>query len=184
MFAPSALDIQKALERLAGGLGRYQWLQAMVSECNVTTDGEFQRRFTVFYRVRRSSEWRAAFFALMEKSKSSGINFLDALRAIRLSTGRIEASFASKLVATLDPSKPVVDKFVLQCFQLRLPNWGLADREVKTVELYRQLCLRYDGFMTSANGVKIRNMFDEKYPNATITDIKKIDLVLWQIRPD
>jgi len=184
MFAPSVLEIQKALERLADGLGRYQWLQAKVLKCNVTTDREFQRRFTAFYRVRRNSEWRREFFALMESSKSGGINFSEALQAIHRSTGRIEASFASKLVATLDPSKPVIDKFVLRCFKLRLPNWGLADREENTIELYGKLCLKYDGFMTSPDGVKIRNMFDERYPNAKIMDIKKIDLVLWQIRPN
>jgi hypothetical protein len=27
----------------------------------------------------------------------------------------------------------------------------------------------------------IRKMFDNKYPKANITDLKKIDLVLWQI---
>jgi len=184
MFAPSVLEIQKALKRLADGLGRYQWLQARVLKCNVTTDREFQRRFTAFYRVRRNSEWRREFFALMENSKSGGTNFSEALQAIQCSTGRIEASFASKLVATLDPSKPVIDKFVLRCFKLRLPNGGFADREENTIDLYGQLCLKYDGFMASPDGVKIRNMFDERYPNAKIMDIKKIDLVLWQIRPN
>jgi len=85
MFAPSVLEIQEALERLADGLGRYQWLQAKVLKCNVTTDREFQRRFTAFYRVRRNSEWRREFFALMEKSKSGGINFSEALQATNTS---------------------------------------------------------------------------------------------------
>jgi hypothetical protein len=184
MFTLSVPEIQKALERLADGLRRYQWLQDKVSKCDVTTDPEFQRRFNAFYRVRRNAEWRSEFFALMEKSKSSGTNFSGALQTVHRSTGRIEASFTSKLVATLDPSKPVIDKFVFRCFKLRLPNWGSANREEKTIELYGQLCLKYDGFTKSPDGVKIRNMFDERYPDAKITDIKKIDLVLWQIRPN
>jgi hypothetical protein len=106
------------------------------------------------------------------------------LQAIHRSTRRIEASFSSKLVATLDPSKPVIDKFVLRCFELRLPYWGSAGRVENTIELYEKLCLKYDGFMTSPDGVRIRNMFDERYPNANIVDIKKMDLVLWQIRPN
>ncbi len=182
MFAPSVLQIQKALERLADGLKRYQWLQANVSKCNVAVDPEFQRRFTAFYRVRRNSEWRKEFFAVMEKSKSGGTNFPETLQTIHRSTGRIEASFASKLVATLDPSKPVIDKFVLQCFKLRLPNWGSADRVENTILLHRSLCLKYDGLMAGPDGANIRNMFDERYPNAKITDIKKVDLVLWQIQ--
>lgn len=97
-------------------------------------------------------------------------------------TGRIEASFASKLVATLDPSKPVIDKFVLGNFELRLPTRTVANREERTIELYQQLCLKYCGFMKGPVGTMIRKMFDEKYPNANITHLKKIDLVLWQIR--
>lgn len=126
MFAPSVLEIQKALERLVDGLGRYQWLQARVLKCDVTSDREFQRRFDAFYRVRRNSEWRREFFALMEKSKSGGTNFSETLQGVYRSTGRIEASFASKLVATLDPSKPVIDTFVLRCFELRLPYGGFG----------------------------------------------------------
>jgi hypothetical protein len=67
MFVPSELNIQSALGRLPDGVKSYQWLQANVMKCNVSTDRDFQRRFDAFYRVRRGSEWRAAFFALMEK---------------------------------------------------------------------------------------------------------------------
>ena len=38
------------------------------------TDRDFQRHFDAFYRVRRASEWRGAFFELMEKSKSSSMH--------------------------------------------------------------------------------------------------------------
>jgi hypothetical protein len=60
----------------------------------------------------------------------------------------------------------------------------VADWEEKTIAVYERLCLKYDGFVTSPDGVQIRNMFDERYPDAKIMDIKKIDLVLWQIRPN
>jgi hypothetical protein len=133
--------------------------------------------------VRRSFEWQREFFALMEKSKGGDVAFSEALRTIHRSTGRIEASFTSKLVATLDASKPVLDKFVLGHFRLRLPAWSLADREDATIEVYDRLRLEYDRLTASPEGLKIRDMFDEMYPDAQITDIKKIDLVLWQIRP-
>lgn len=182
MLELSATDIQKALGRLDDGVKRYQWLQANVLTCNVSTHRDFQRRFDAFYRVRRGAEWRAAFFNLMEDSKGNGIDFAQALRSLNGSTGRLEASFASKLVATLDPSTPVIDKFVLDNFDLRLPYWGAADREERTIEVYQQLCLKCCGLMTSPIGVMIRTMFDSKYPGTNVTDLKKIDLVLWQNR--
>src|ERR1700733_3147012 len=182
MFAPSVLEIQKSLEVIAVGLERYQRLQAKASECNVATDIEFQRLFDGFYRVRRSDKWRREFFTVMQESKIGGINFSGALRAIHLRTARIEASFASKLVATLDPSKPVIDKFVLSYFNLRLPKWGSANRVEGTIELYNKLCTKYESLIPSDDGALIIKMFDERYPNAAIENIKKIDLVLWQIR--
>jgi hypothetical protein len=68
------------------------------------------------------------FFALLESSKLNGIGFPEALREIHHRCGMVEASFASKLVATLDPSKPVIDKFVLEYFAMRLPTTGLRAR--------------------------------------------------------
>lgn len=182
MPSPSEADIQKALGNLADGMRRYQWLQANVHRSDVATNREFQKKFNGFYRVRRGAEWQASFFELMEAAKRTGIQFTDALRSINTTTGRIEASFASKLVATLDPSKPVIDKFVLQQFALQLPMYGVANRVERTIVLYHQLCDKYALFMNSPVGSQIRTMFDERYPGANITDLKKIDLVLWQIR--
>jgi hypothetical protein len=36
------------------------------------------------------------------------------LRALYIATGRVEASFASKVAASVDPGKPVIDAFVLK----------------------------------------------------------------------
>jgi hypothetical protein len=111
-----------------------------------------------------------------------GIDFPDALKRINGHTGRIEASFASKLVATLDPSKPVIDRFVLEHFELHLPRRGLSDRERKTNDLYYDLCDKYRVFIQSPTAKMIRDLFDSRHPNSEVSELKKIDLVLWQIR--
>src|SRR5207245_3969888 len=74
-----------------------------------------------------------------ESSKAKGIEFPEALQEVNRRTGRVEASFASKLVATLDPSKPVIDKFVLAHFELSLPRCGVSNQGLKTIHLYREL---------------------------------------------
>ncbi len=176
-------EIQTALRRLETGLDRYLWLQRHVRLCDVSTNEEFQRCFTGFYRVRRNSQWRSVYFGLLESSKAEGIDFPAALKEINRRTGRIEASFASKLVATLDPSKPVIDKFVLEYFELRLPSWGSRDRETKTIDMYYDLRDKYSAFIQSPTGKMIRELFDSRYPCSEVSELKKIDLVLWQIRP-
>jgi hypothetical protein len=114
--------------------------------------------------------------------ETQGNRLGEALREITHRCGRIEASFASKLVATLDPSKPIIDKFVLEYFAMRLPRWGAADRADKTIELYRELCEKYQALLQSPTGQQIRESFDLRYPKSEITQLKKIDLVLWQLR--
>jgi hypothetical protein len=176
-------EIQTALSRLQPGLDRYLWLQHHVRLRDVSTDEEFQRCFCRFYRVRRDFQWRPVYFGLLESSKVRGIDFPAALREINRRTHRIEASFASKLVATLDPTRPVIDQFVLHCFGLRLPTFGTVDREAKTVAVYDQLCAQYETFMHSPTAAIILERFEDQYPGSNVTPLKKLDLVLWQIRP-
>src|SRR5215472_8719126 len=135
MGEPTEEQVRIALSRVRPGLTKYLWLQRQVRLCDVTANEEFQRTFCSFYRVRRDSQWQSKYFALLESSKLGGIDFPRALQEINLRCGKIEASFASKLVATLDPSKPVIDKFVLNYFGLQLPRWGSPDREARTIEL-------------------------------------------------
>jgi len=126
MLAETA--IQHALENLEPGLRQYEWLQANVLQRNVATDVVFQTKFDAFYRVRRASNWRKVYFELLERAKTTRIDFATALQAIQHSTNRMEASFASKLVAMIHPSQPVIDKFVLQRFDLGLPTYGVVKR--------------------------------------------------------
>jgi hypothetical protein len=40
----------------------------------------------------------------------------------------------------------------------------------------------YNDYHKDERGQKIIELYDEEYPNTGITDIKKIDFVIWQIR--
>lgn len=77
--------------------------------------------------------WQSPSFALLESAKRAPITFEAALSQLFDATGQVEASFASKLVATLDPSLPVIDKFVLAQAGLTLPRAEAADRQATIV---------------------------------------------------
>ncbi len=118
-------------------------------------------------------------------SKNNGsITFEGVVNALRdKKTDRIEASFASKLVATLDPTKPVIDKWVLRAFHLSRPYYRTSGcRESAMVELFYQLGEKYEKLLACSLGHMILDKFEAHYPCAPITNLKKIDLVLWQIR--
>ncbi len=100
--------IEKALPLAAAGLKTNCWLQAALAEADVAHHREFQTRFNAFYRVRRNPAWQSAFYGLLQENKSKRQSFADVLRALHAVTGRAEASFASKLVASVDPDMPVI----------------------------------------------------------------------------
>jgi hypothetical protein len=175
-------EVRKALAALEPAVLRYRWLQSRSRTSDVRSDAEFQRQFNGYYRLRRNQEWRSAYYKLMQAEKVERRGFAAVLHSLKSSTGRVEASFASKLVATIEPKLPVIDRYVLLHFGLRLPSYQASERELKTVHVYDELVRCYESLVVSPLGVRIRYLFNEQYGDHPITDLKKIDLVLWRIR--
>lgn len=83
---------------------------AHIVEVDVSTDTAFQKKFTSFYRVGRDDRWRREFYCLFEECKTvEALSFQYILQEMFNRTGRIEASFSSKLLATLNPQMPILD---------------------------------------------------------------------------
>lgn len=179
---PHSTQVLAALPRVAPGLAKYCWLQAHLFDRDVSVDREFQRRFAGFYRVRRGEAWRRAFFEILQNHKGTNLRFSNALGQLAVATGRVEASFASKLVATINPDQPVIDSVVLRNVGLRLPPPGAADRLDRIVLVHSRLANWYTQQLGSAAGAEVIRLFREAYPSALISDTKALDLVLWQIR--
>ena len=174
--------IDDALPRVRPGLDKYLVLQTRRDSCDVRRDREYRRRFNHFYRVRRGEEWQGKFYSLLERSKTKPASFADILTALHRATGRYEASFASKLLATIDPEMPVIDSIVLRNLNLKLPT-GSARRLEQLAVLHRELNARFREFLTTDAGRYLVTRFRAEYPDANITEIKMLDLVLWQTRP-
>lgn len=174
--------IDAALPRVKKGLDSYVWLQAKHAATDVRADADFRRRFNGFYKVRRNQAWQDVFYDLLERGKSRPTTFADTLAELQRRTGRCEASFASKLVATLDPTLPVIDAFVLQNVGMRLPPATKADRVAATVDIHHRLTETLGACLTTPSGRYLVRAFDRAFPQAGITDMKKLDLVLWQTR--
>jgi hypothetical protein len=170
--------VEAALPKVEPGLRKYRLIQDRLHCCDVSTDRDFQRQFDHFYRVRKNQEWRTCFFGLLERVKACGISFHEALDSMQSATGNVEASFASKLVATIDPSKPVIDKFVLKHFRLSLPYPKAKNRFERVLNLYESLCEQFSGLIASSTGSTILDCFDRRFGHTNLTALKKVDLVL------
>lgn len=139
-------------------------------------DELFQRLFVGFYRVRRDLHWRRAFFELLERAKHHGTTYADTLSALGEATGRLEASFASKLFATVDPHMPAIDSIVLKNLGLRLPDYSAQNRERKLIELHESMRLLYREHVATRAGRDLVVRFRDRFPDADITEGKMLDL--------
>ncbi len=179
----AAAAIERALPLVSEGLGKYCRIQNALKTTDVAHHPEFQRSFNGFYRIRRDTTWRRSFYSLLEDQKSSRRSFAAVLEALRTATGRVEASFVSKLVASVDPDQPVIDFFVLKNLGLRLSSAGTVEARVaRIVDVHAQIGLAFSEYLKTDMGTYLTKRFEEIYPDRHLTRIKMLDLTLWQIR--
>lgn len=180
----TSAEIDAALPMIKKGLGHYLWLQAKRDACDLRADPEYRRKFNGFYKVRRGPAWQDRFYDLLERAKGTKPSFAEVLGALREATWRWEASFASKLVATVDPEQPVIDSVVLKNLGLKLPAHGSPNRAERTAHLHRTLVTFFSEFLPTENGRYLVRRFREAYPDADITETKMLDFVLWKTKPE
>lgn len=180
----SDLQIERALERIEPGLTKYLWIMDRVRRCDVRADADFQRTYNGFYRVRKPATFRGPYYALMEEAKGRPMAFADVLRALHAAVGSVEASFASKLVATLDPKQPVWDTHVLVNVGLRKPYTYQRDQLDRTIAVFDELKRRSAALVASPEGQRMVASFRRRYPDAAVTEAKRVDFVLWMHRGD
>jgi hypothetical protein len=175
-------QIHEALAVLGPAVDTYCWIQDRFTSSNVIADAEFQQKFNGYYRVRRNAEWRRAYYCMMESARQSQPTFSTVLGELNQRTRRIEASFTSKLIATVNPLLPVIDRFVLERLEIKLPYYKNVHRIEGTVKVYEDVCKKYEQILSSAPGSQVCAMFDARFPRRHLTAVKKIDLVLWKVR--
>lgn len=168
----------------------YDYLQRSLRITNVTQCALYRGRFKEFYVVRRDDDWCEIYFEVLEREKHNETpSFQEVLEEMHnraehnTKYGRkhlIERSFSSKLVATINPELPVWDKHVRDNLGLNKPAYPSLGR---TVEIYSEIRLRTLRILQSERFENWRARFDEAFPQFThFTDVKKLDLFLWQKR--
>jgi hypothetical protein len=170
-------------EKIKPGLEKYQIIMERLHKVDVSKDEEFQKAFNGFYRMRqRPKEYYIYYFSLMEQLKNREASFELILRQILDNTGRCEASFSSKMLATLCPDKPIWDKYVLENLKLKIPYSSDKNRIEKTIQLYNEIAFWYTDNLKSEESRELLQKFDCHFPNIKISSTKKIDFILWQTR--
>lgn len=185
-LALKILNNQKAIiEKLPPKmLNTYYWLQDNLYLRNVSSDAEYKRKFSGYYRMRFvSKQYRDRFFSLFEAIKNdTELSFVDVAKQFSQVDGRHEFSFISKMLHTIDPNRPIYDSQVDQALQIHRtyePNIELKIQQDE--EILKQIFFVYQRLEASAEMVKPLAAFDQIIPSRSMSIAKKLDFLLWAL---
>lgn len=170
-------------DKLTKGLNKYISIMHDFESTDVFAELNFQKKFKGFYKIRRNQEFCNQYFSILQKHKKNKILSFEYVLTALLTNGKLEASFSSKLLATINPELPVWDKEVLRNIESELkPLSSTGDRIKDAVHKYNAMADYYKIKLQSDEGKQMIQLFDDKYPATNITNLKKIDFILWQTR--
>ena len=144
---------------------------------------DFQRVFNGYYRIRRNKEWRRDYYDLFIRARDNRFTFEQIITDMFRRTGNVEASFSSKMLATIDTSKPIWDRYVLQNLGVKLTGKTPEEKMKNAVKLYIQIEEWYAEYLTTPEAHDNIEVFNRLLPEYTwVSDTKKIDCLLWSKR--
>lgn len=175
------INANKVLQdQFARGLGLDRYEEIMQGD---PQSSDFQRFFNGYYRIRRNEEWRQHYYALFCKARDENYSFGQIITELYHCTGNIEASFSSKMLATIDASKPIWDQYVLQNLGLALTGKTKEEKLQNAVLLYDKIIEWYEEYFKTEEAHENIKVFNQLLPDyAWISDTKKIDCLLWSKR--
>ncbi len=168
---------------MARALDPYVRIQNTFPEANIAIDEEFQRDFRRFYRLRfPEGAHYQQFFDYFEETRANERTFEQILDDLQNITGRVEASFASKLLHTIDTLQPIIDSRVLAFIGFSRPqNRDINRRIQRAICLHQLLSDIYAISLADERWAQISEQFDEVlHLDIEISEQKKLDTLIWQ----
>ena len=179
------MDISRSINKLKTrykDIEKYAEIMTKIRATDISKDEDLQRMFNAFCRVRRNAAWRKEFYDLFEACKTKkDLTFEIILREMFKRTGRIEASFSSKMLATLNPQMPIWDSIVISKLGYKPKMEGDKEKRiVEAVQIYDEMVDRYNAFLEKDISKEFLTAFDKAFPEfREMSDVKKIDFILW-----
>ena len=143
-------DVNQVFQnRLAASLGldKYQYIMDRVKKTDVSKDSDFQKSFNGFYLIRRNEAWRNIYYEYFERVKSEIPTFSNIITYLYETTGNIEPSFSSKMLASIFPEKPIWDRYVVQNLNLKLEGATKQEKLENAIALYADIEVFYADFL-------------------------------------
>lgn len=157
------------------GLSDYKDIMSSFKRVIITEDADFQKKFNRLYVIRRNDSWREIYYSYFEEIKNEKIEFKDLFLELSKRVNRKEPSFASKMLATINPNKPIWDSKVKSFFCIKENNdENYIISEYERIEETMTKYIQSDGFKANVH------YFDSKLADySNLTDMKKLDYMIW-----
>jgi hypothetical protein len=188
---PGALAVLR--DRAPCPVATYRAIRRGMMTTDLSSDAAepIRRGFNAYYGVRRNAEWRSAFYRRFESAKTSSLSaaalFDDVVAGLVADTGRVEASFASKLVATLRPNSPIVDSVVRGWLGAAFESPPFKGGPQAVGAHYRWLERAMTTLSASREAEAWADTFEAAFPTPPgadpISTMKRLDFLIWAGAP-
>lgn len=172
----------------------YAQIMNKVQTVNVSVDHNFKDTFCEYYGLNGFTDlsFQNDFFNYMQqiKSKNPLPSYRDVMEQLWKQTGRVDYSFSSKLLHTLNPNSPILDRHVLRLLGFEKKGSGKPESRIdyysdvyETVKAeYAQITEALKNGCTSKICNALRAL-DSKYPKGSyLSTARKIDCLLFRLR--
>lgn len=112
--------------------------------------------------------------------RANVVTFEEILEEISLGN-MLEPSYASKMLATLNPEKPIWDSRVKSILEFNIQGNTREKKKKSIINIYYRIEETYKSYLESAEGIRNIELFDRiigyKYPS--LSKIRKLDFMIW-----
>ncbi len=168
----------------------YGFLKSQFENSNVTQNYLFQFVYRSFYRLDNAgltTQFKTEYFNLMQEYRQlDSFDFATILeRLFEIVNHRrqntFQFSFATKMQNTINNNKPIYDNEVAKVFSFNRPRQG-ANFNDKLDFFLNQLLIINQTYTTIIDSNSLQNiiyLFDNKFQQNNLGQIKKLDFIFW-----
>lgn len=166
----------------------YLFLKKEYKKGKIKENTLFQFVFKSFYALDGaglSDQLKTRYFELMAKGENDLNNILVELYELknRRDQKTIQFSFATKLLHTIDESRPIFDSEVAAVIHCEVKGKTPEERIESCINIYTEMCTLYGEVLENESIKKIilkfRNWFNLN--EKEISDVKVLDFIIWSL---
>lgn len=170
-------------DRMKESIEVYRFIKREYARGDVENNLLFQFVFRSFYRLDNAGltdKWKKAYFRLLADNEKDLKTILNKLYVEKNHKGQstVQFSFATKLLHTLDNTKPIFDSEVSKVLGLELNGKGKS-KIVNSERVYTNLINIFKSALQKPIAQKKIAQFKLEYHASDLNDEKILDFILW-----